>query len=81
VLYALTGCSEKPSSKNSTSVQDSLYTEMTQFAKDIASHFSYRAIINFDSSDLAVFLNTHPVFNTYRKDIFKFYSNRQFSYA
>lgn len=81
LLYVLSGCNEKPSAKNSTSVRDSLHREMAQFAKDIASHFSYRAMINFDSSELAVFLNIHPVFNTYRKDIFKFYSNRQFSYA
>src|SRR5882672_2328431 len=56
-------------------------TAIKQKNISIPGSFSSQTIMHFDSSSITQFIKKYPSFNTFRKDIQKFYSDRKYAYA
>ena len=81
LALSLNGCeNEKNSSLNNYSIQDTIPNDSLP-PSDVAGSFSEKTPLNFDSIEINKFLGQHPEFSQIKKELTKFYSSRNYSFA
>lgn len=81
MVLSLNGCdNERNRSLNGFSIQDTISKDTLPPA-DVAGSFSEKTTLNFDSTEIKLFLEQHPEFTQIKKDLTKFYSTRNYSFA
>ncbi len=83
MMSALHSCGENKTKNDSkASLKDTLPSSALRMSDaSIAGNFSTQTVIKFDSAQLDSFLKKFPLFNSYKEDLKKFYTQRKYAYA
>ena len=81
IALGLNGCdNQKNDLSTNYSIQNAISSDSLPPA-DVAGSFSESTPLNFDSTEINNFLGQHPDFSLIKKELLKFYSTRNYSYA
>ena len=80
-LFAMAACNNPQQTETKTEKKDTVVTPVTQIAIEMNGKFSDQAVLKFDSLQLDSFYSKYTQLQSYKKDVQRFYKQRNFSFA